>query len=294
MTVTHLTRAMTPWKPVTRLAVLLMALIVCTAATAFGQDDQEYKRVYNAAIEAAKAKNYTEAYRLYTQAATLAEQAGDQDVVTSSNRVLAQLEFALSQRSLKQENYEQALKQAEQGIARNPEYAGNYYSKGLALKNLDRIDEAMDALAKAIEVAEASSDRRIASLAENAIREQFTFLASSALTRNGENIRRSDAEEALAHLAKLEQYNIEPDADVYYYMAEAYAALGNYEQAVAMADQALEIHRGSRTDKAKIYLIKGEALMNQGDATSARAALENALFGQYRQRAQYLLDELGS
>lgn len=294
MIVNHLTRTMAPWKQLTRLAVFLMALTVLSTATAFGQDEQEYKRVYNSAIEAAKAKNYSEAYELYEQAATLAEQAGDQNVVQSSNRVLAQLDFAFSQRFLKQENYEQALGQAEQGIAHNPDYAGNYYSKGLALKNLDRIDEAMAALSQAIEVAEANTDRRIGTLAENAIRDQFTFMASSALTRNGENVRRADAEEALEHLTKLEEYSIDADADVYYYMAEAHAALGNYDQAVTMADQALEVHRGSRTDKAKIYLIKGEALMNQGESSGARAALENALFGQYRQRAQYLLEELGS
>lgn len=162
---------MTPWKHLSRLAILTLILILLSSTAAFGQDDQEYNRVYILAREAAQAKQYNKAYELFAQAANLAQQAGDQDVVQSSKRILSQLELAFSQQALDQENYERALEQANKGIEHNPDHAGNYYNKGLALKNLDRIDEAMDALAKAIEVAGAASNRHIVTLAERAIRD---------------------------------------------------------------------------------------------------------------------------
>jgi len=56
---------------------------------------------------------------------------------------------------------------------------------------------------------------------------------------------------------------------------------------------ALEMHRGSKTDKAKIFFVKGEALMNVGDMTGAKAAFTNAAYGTYAASAKHYLDTLG-
>ena len=97
----------------------------------------------------------------------------------------------------------------------------------------------------------------------------------------------------MAALARSSEY-VAPDADVHYYTAVAFSAKRDYASAVTAADEALAIHRGSRTDKAKIFFIKGEALMNSGDSAGAREAFTQAAVGQYRASAQHYLEQLGT
>ncbi len=63
---------------------------------------------------------------------------------------------------------------------------------------------------------------------------------------------------------------------------------------MSSADQALELHRGSRSDKAKIYFVKGESLVGLGDSDGAKEAFQNAAVGTYRASAQHYLETLGS
>jgi tetratricopeptide (TPR) repeat protein len=119
------------------------------------------------------------------------------------------------------------------------------------------------------------------------------YLASSLLSRNGGKPSSADADQALAHLARLAGL-VEPDADVMYYTAEAFKAKGDFAQSVASAEQALELHRGSRTEKAKIYFVMGEALVGLGDTSGAKDAFQNAAVGSYRASAEHYLETLGS
>jgi len=87
-------------------------------------------------------------------------------------------------------------------------------------------------------------------------------------------------------------YGIEADADTYYYQAEAAKIIGDYAQAVTLADQAIEIHRGSLTDKAKLYFVKGESLMYSGDVDGAKEAFAGATYGQYKASAEHWIETL--
>ncbi len=270
------------------LSLLFLAAIMAMPATA-----QDYKEAYNAGLVAAKAKNYAEALRQFSEAADGARAEGDADVQGSANKIIGQIEYSFGVRQTRAENYEEALVHFENGITRYPGNAKNFLGKALALKKLDRIEDAMTAFQKTIEVGNGNADRATARKAENAIREHFVFLASSALSRSSTGATRADADEALAQLAKVAEY-VEVDADVLYYTAVAHQAKGESALAAAAADQALELHRGSRTDKAKIYFVKGEALMSSGDTAGARTAFQSAAVGTYRASAQHFLDLLGT
>jgi tetratricopeptide (TPR) repeat protein len=246
---------------------------------------QEYKEVYNEALAAAGAKKYTEAYQKYERAAELAKAAGDDEVSSLSLKVLAQLDKIFGSRDYKKGDYEAALTSFNKGIAHNPSYMPNYYNKGLALKKLDRIDEAMAAL----KIAADGNDRKVAREADDAIRSHYHAEASRLLAKA--NPTSADADRALAQLAEMESFT-SPDADTYYYIATAYSAKGDYAQAVSMADEALKIHRGGRSDKAKIHFLKGEALMYAGDNDAAKAEFANAEYGQYAQSARHYIENL--
>lgn len=268
--------------------ILTVSLFAIAPAAA-----QDYKEAYNAALEAANAKDYQLALDKFAEAADGAQAEGDEDVERRARKVIAQLRYNFGLAEIKRENYEAAIAQFEDGIEQYPTNAKNYLARGTALKKMDRMDDAIAAYAEAMQVGNANGDSQTARKAEDQIRQQFIYMASSALNRTGNAPTRSAAEEALEHLDTLENF-VEADSDVLYYRAEANKALGNLDLAVELADQALEMHRGSNTDKAKIFFVKGEALMQAGDIPAAKAAFQNATYGSYRAPAEHYIETLGT
>jgi len=278
-----------------QLRFILLAFLVAVigSTSAFAQDDQEYKIVYNAALEAAKAKNYTEAYTQFARAVDLAQKAGDTDIVKSSNKVLAQLDYRNGKKAADADNYDDALTHFNKGIAHLATYPNNYLGKGLALKKLDRTDEAMATFMETIEVSKKASDSKMARAAESAIRDHYIYMASSTLSKSGQRATPAQATEAVGYLDAMKQY-VEADSDTYFYMAVAQEAKGEFAQAIESAEKALEMHRGSRTDKAKIFFVKGEALMRSGDIAGAKTAFREAAFGTYKAPAEHYIETLGT
>lgn len=274
--------------------VLAFVVFAAAALPAAAQDTetriiegQEYKMKYNEALEFAKNNQLDQAYKAFEETIPMAQAAGDNEVIDRSEKILAQLDNMRGTAAFKAENYQQALAHHQKGIEHMTSYAPNHYGKANALRKLDRMEEALPIFQAVMQM----DDRKSASAAENTVRGHFIYLASSTLSGSGGTPTRSSAQSALDYVDEMELY-VEPDADSYYYRAEALKVLGNYADAIDVADQALAIHRGSRTDKAKIYFTKGEALMLQGSLQGAQEAFTNALFGDYRALAQHYLDEL--
>ena len=251
-------------------------------------EGQEYKIKYNEALEAARAKDYNAAYAAFEATIPLAEQAGASDVVQRSAKVLAQIDNMRGTSAFKAERFEEAITHHDKGIARYAEYIPNMYGKAKALEKLERMDEALPIFSEVM----ASNDRKSANAAEKAVRGFYIYQASSVLG-NSSNPSSTEGDQALAHISKLEEF-VDGDSDSFYYKALAYQAKGEYAAALENATQALELHRGSRTDKAKIYFTIGEASMFSGNNQEARDAFNNALFGSYKPLAEHYLEELSS
>jgi len=123
------------------------AAIFCLGAIlAYAQED-----------EPAEVRKYREDYEAYQKISAISDPAkrGDQLIqflrerpnsklaVTAQGNVLSILDGYL-----KSENNEALLSTSEKFIKVRPKVGEAYYCQGLALKNLKRLDEAMDALAK--------------------------------------------------------------------------------------------------------------------------------------------------
>jgi tetratricopeptide (TPR) repeat protein len=280
-------KTMKTLKPLSFLALFAVLVGGLSAPRALAQ---EYKEAYNAAIEAAKAQDYSTAHDEFARAADLAEQEGDTEIAGRAARNASIIDYNLGRELLDAENFDQALEHFESGIALYPQSSNNYRGKAIALKNLERPEEAIAAYQDLIAHGEETGDSEAVTSGEEAIRDHYTFLASSALGRQTEPSA-ADAREALGYLDELEEL-LEPTADTYFYRAAANNALGNYDEAIALANQALEIHRGSRTDAAKIHFVRGEALMYSGDTAAAKEAFQNATFGSYKSLAEHYLETL--
>ena len=265
----------------TLLAVALVAFTVVPIA--YGQ---QYKKDFMSAQDAAKASDLEAARQMFDEAATGADEAQDAELARQARYIVAQIDYKLGLAAYKAEDFEAALAHHEAGSDAYSNYNKNQYGHGLALKKLGRIDEA---LVQWKAVSESTGDRKTVLAAERAIREHFYFQASSAVSKT--NPIRSDAERAQAALTASQEY-LEPDADFHYYMAVVHKILGNAATSVAAADKALEMHKGSRSDKAKIWFTKGEALVSIGDTEAAKLAFQNAAVGAYRQSAEHFLESL--
>ena len=261
---------------------LLLAGLVSTQVAA-----QEYKEDYNAALAAAKAQQYPEARAKFPASAEGADEAGDDGISRQARSVAAKIDYKLGNAALKGDNFEQALGYYQAGTAIFPAYIKNRYGQGLALKKMGRMEEALGAFR---EVSEASGDRKTSLAAAKAIREHFYFQASSAVSRT--NPTALDADRAFAALTSLEEYNLDPDANYHYYQAEAHRIKGDASASAAAADEALALHNGSKSDKAKIWFVKAQALVSLGDVDAAKAAFTNADFGSYRQLVKHYLETL--
>ena len=271
-------------------AVLALLFCLMMGAQTSPVQAQEYKEAFNAAIEAARANDYPTARDEFARAAELASQENDTEIATKSASNAAIIDYNIGKGLIEQENFAGALERFNDGIEVYPSYVNNYEGKALALKKLERIDEAIQAYEDLIAFGNEHNDTQALRKGETGIRDHFNFLASSALGRRAEPSA-SDAREAIASLEELQE-RVDPDADTYFYLAVANNALGNYDEAVSLADQALGLHRGSRTDAAKIHFTRGEALMYAGNITAAKESFENARFGSYKSPAEHYLETL--
>lgn len=271
-------------------SVALLLAILVGGITTTPVLAQEYKEAYNTALEAARAKEYSTAYTEFTKAARLADEAGDSDIAERARKVAAQIDYNIGRQLVSAENFEEGLARFEQGIELYPQYANNYTGKALALKRLGRDDDAIQAYLDLIEYGEQNNDSEAVRAGQEGIRDHYVFLASSALGRSSDPTA-SDAREAIGYLERLQEH-VEADADVYFYLAAANNVLGNYEEAIQFADQALQIHSGSRSDAAKIHFVKGEALMYNGNTAAAKESFQNATFGSYKSLAEHYLETL--
>ena len=273
---------MKPFRP-TQFGFFLIILLLASSIPAGAQ---QYKEDFNAAQEAAKSSDWTNARALFFSAATGADDASDPEVAQRARYVAAQIDYKIGTAAFKAEDFETALKHYSDGASIYPAYIKNLYGKGLALSKLGRLDEALNSW---VDVSAAPGDRKTSLAAEKRIRGHFIGQASAALGKR--NVTRADADVALAALASLSEL-MEADADVYYYTAQAHYVKGEEDAAIVAAQQALEIHNGSRTDKAKIYYVLGEAYKNINRISEAKDAFRNAAYGTWKQSAEHYLETL--
>ena len=264
-------------------SVLILTLLTPLAVTA--QD--EYKKAYNAALEFAKdATTYAEARNSFADAALGADEASDSEIGQRARYAAAQIDYKLGTSAYRSNDFEAALQHYTNGNEIYPAYIKNLYGQGLTLMSMERVDEALETLRNA---AAAPGDRKTNLAAEKRIRGHFIGLASSALGKN--NVTSEDADIALGALESLSEI-LQPDADLHYYTAVAHYQKGNGTSAIESANEALAIHKGSLTDKAKIYYVLGEAYVSINNTDAAKDAFREALYGSYKQSAEHYLENL--
>lgn len=279
-------------------AFTAILLSVALALPAQAQEDlgalyNEAAQVAQQAQQAQQNEQHAEARELYAEAHEkivafweLGQEMEHDGAISEGRRLAAQFQFRAGLMADRTEDYDQAIEHFNQALEYNDGHSRAYLAKAEAYRKSDRFDEALEFYELAIENGDAQEQRT----AEETVRSQFHYLASSRLGES-ENPSSSAANYALTELERMQEY-VEPNSSTYYYMAVAHEALGDHDEAIERATQALDTFSGSRSERARIHLVRGEAYMAQGDTQQARSDLEEAMVGEFRQRAEALMEQL--
>ncbi len=239
---------------------------------------------YNAFKSSPSIPNLDAAIAQFSEARTVGADSGDDTVRDRARGVLAQLYYQKGTMLFKRENFPEAEEALNSAIEVNANYAKAYYQKGLVHKknSPEDLDGIMNWFDRAIAVGEQVNDGAVVRSATNSAHAELLFRGAKSIEQ-GQNTR----------AIELLQMSLEYDntsADSYYRLAEASNKLGNRDNAIRYANQALNNESGGNTDKAKIYFELGLAHQAKGDKGSACDALNNASYGSFKAPAEHKME----
>ncbi len=219
-----------------------------------------------------------ESIAAFKKAAEFGTRYGDADIKRRSENNLPTIYYAVGNNHLKANKFAEADAAFDEALKLNPNFANAYYGKFLSLKAKNNWEGALEMAKKTIEVATATNDNRAGNLVKENVRKELIFRA----------VRRVEAKsytEAIDMLNSALAYG--EDADIYYRMAETFNKMGQSDNAISNANKALELEKGGRPDKAKIYFELAMAHMAKGNFPAACSAFGESAVGSFKTAAEH-------
>ncbi|WP_340106479.1 tetratricopeptide repeat protein [Rhodohalobacter sp. 8-1] len=217
-----------------------------------------------------------------------AQEAGrefnDDQVVQQTSRALPQLHYLKSTIQFRNESYDAAMASLDTAIELNPNYPTAHYQRAIVYKkqNPNDNEKTFEYYDRAIELAEQLGDNRTLNNARTGAAEELIYRANNLK----ENDNYSEAIELLNRVSKYDSDN----SDAHYRLAEVHNLMGNYNNAIQHANQALEYETGGVTARAKIYFELGTAYKGLDQTGNACSAFENANYGEFSDPASHELE----
>jgi tetratricopeptide (TPR) repeat protein len=227
-------------------------------------------------------RRYEDAIKGFQEAREYAQRFGDTQIQRAAEGNIPIIYFVMGNNAFRANNHDQALVYYNRSLEYNPNNPKPHYSKGLVFRAQENVDDALDSFDRAIQLALQTNDQQTEREAEAAARDMLVFRAAKM-------IEAGQARRAIPLLERSMQYDAE-HANTYYRMAEAFNLTGNWDRAIASANDALRYERGGRVDRAKIYFELGTAYKNMGNNQLACDNFRQAAFGSFRSAAEHQIE----
>ena len=237
---------------------------------------------YNVANAHLKAKSYTKAISAFEEAVTVSQEYSTPKVEAKANKMLPQLYNAVGGSYYKNKKYPEAIEILNKAISVDPNYAKAYYTMGLVYKKQKMLPEFEATMDNGLTAATKSKDNNYKKKIAKSGASTFLALAATSLGTG----KAADADVSLNKALKYQQDNPE----IYFYMASTQIELKQWDKALDAANKGLAVEKDDENKKAKHYYNMGMAYKGKGDTSSACAAFKNALFGQFKENAQYEIE----
>lgn len=237
---------------------------------------------YNVGNSYVKDKKIMEAIPAYKEAIKVAQQYKVTEVEKKATNMLPQLYYAVGGVHYKKDEFDETIAAMQQAIDVDPTYAKAYYTIGLVYKKQNNLTDFETIMDKGLVAAEKSRD--------NNYKNRISKSASSAFLEEGAAaVTGGKSGDAVPMLKKSLKYDAE-NSDVFFYLATAHNELKEWDLAIEAANNGLKFEKDEDDKKAKHYFNLGMAYKGKGDKNAACAAFNNALFGQFKDNAQYEID----
>ena len=274
--------------PTTAIASIKQCLEICDQ---IGEDGTDVKVLaesllpslyYQVGTNLVKAKKITQAIPAYQEALKIAEQYKNQEFTVKSKSILPKLYNSVGVSHYKKSEFNKAIEALKQAIVYDPDYAKAYYTMGLVYKKIDDPANFETTMDKGLVAADNSNDNKTKSQITKAANTFFLAGGTKALSDG-------KAEDAASMLNKALKYDPE-GVDTYFFLASALNELKKFDEAIEACNKALGLGEADEEKDAKHYYNLGLAYKGKGDKTAACEAFNKALFGQFKENAQYEIE----
>jgi tetratricopeptide (TPR) repeat protein len=169
-------------------------------------------------------------------------------------------------------DYNNALLAFDSLLVINPGYPSAIYNKALVFRSQNNATGFEENIDLFIEKMKSGNDSVKVKQASKLALEYFR--ASGSQANQAEKL-----DDALALLNKAAKYG--DDKDLFYYYADVYNKLKNFDSGAEYAQKGLALETGTAEAKAKFYFQLGLAQAGKGQTADACASFKNAMYGPF-------------
>ena len=238
---------------------------------------------FNVGNQLIKSKKITQAIPAFQEALKVAEQYKNEEFITKSKSMLPRLYNSVGGSYYKKDDFNKALENLNQAVVYDPDYAKAYYTMGLVYRKMEDAANFEITADKGVTAAKNSKDSKTEGLITKAA--SNFFLAEGAKSLEGNP---GEAAEMFSRALKYDSENV----DTYFYLASAQIGAKNFDAAIESANKALELEGEDQEKNAKHYYNLGLAYKGKNEKSSACEAFNKALFGQFKDNAQYEIEHV--
>jgi len=313
-----------------KISVLL--LLVLFVSSAFTQDLNKAKEIYNEGAQAYNKKEYEKAIESFNEVLDICSQLGPdgEEIKMQTEMQLPEVYISYA-KSIYKDDIDKAIELTEKASEfaastsnmtseekANQLVAQLYNVKGKMVYKQKNLDEAVDYFKKAI--AKDSSYSEAYFLIGVVYKKQDKDEAFKEVMLKGKKVADKNNDRKvyskIVKIGKTHYYNKaikkqkannmegakknlvtsllfdEEFENAYYLLSLVNNELKKYDEAITAAEKALELNNGTDTDKAKIYFELGRAYQGKDNKEKACEAYKDAMYGAYTKSSEYQRNEI--
>lgn len=246
--------------------------------------DRIPKMYYEAAKKLAGARDYEGSVEMLDASIEAYNALDDSRNAARSQRTVLSIRGVQASTAINEGNYNEALGFYDDALQRDPNYAKAYLGKLVIYDKMEDTGKMEEVAVTGLRIAEQERDNRTAGDIKKVMRGFYFNNAQTAMAAKDY----ADAERNLKN--SIEYGNI--NTIVQYQLGLALKGQEKWSEAVQSFNEALELETGGAEDKAKIYFELGGAYQALGQDTRACENYQNALYGEFKEAAQYQIDNV--
>ncbi len=242
------------------------------------------KMYYEAAKKLAGAKDYEGSVEMLDASIEAYNALGEGRNAARSQRTILSIRGVQASTAINEGNYSEALGFYDDALQRDPNYSKAYLGKLVIYDKMEDASKMEEIAVTGLMVAEQARDNRTAGDIKKVMRGFYFNNAQTAMASQ-------DYAAAERNLKNSIEYG-NSNTIVYYQLGLALKGQEKWNEAVESFSEALEMETGGAEDKAKIYFELGNAYQALGQDTQACENYKNALYGEFKEAAQYQIDNV--